>query len=141
METMQGYSHLDTRMRRSCVLIVDDHEDTREMYAWCMRAGGWVVETVGNGAEALLVVPMLEPDVIVMDLRLPVVSGLDAIRRLKSHEETAHIPIVACTGFDRVTSEIEAREAGSQAFVSKPCDPETLRQVLETVVARPPAHA
>jgi two-component system, cell cycle response regulator DivK len=120
---------------RPCVLIVDDHEDTREMYAWCMRAAGWFVEAVKDGAEALVFAPGLGPDVIVMDLRLPVVGGLDAIRRLKSDEDTRDILIVACTGFDRGTSETEAWAAGCDEFIAKPCEPEVLRDLLEALVA------
>ncbi len=126
----------DTGVRaRPCVLIVDDHDDTREMYAWCLRAAGWFVVGVADGAEALVAAPALEPDVIVMDLRLPVVGGLDAIRRLKDDEYTKHVPIVACTAFNRTTAEIEARAAGCDDFVTKPCEPEALRDRLEALVA------
>jgi two-component system cell cycle response regulator DivK len=120
--------------RRPTVLIVDDDEDARELYAWCMRAAGWFVEAVPDAAEALFVAAVLEPDVIVMDLRLPVVGGVEAIRRLKGDDDTKHIPIVACTAFDRSTKEIEARAAGCDAFVAKPCDPEALRNLLEALV-------
>src|SRR5258708_30085721 len=71
-----------TRLRPR-VLLVDDDEDTREMYAWCMRAAGWIVETAADGADALLLAPVFEPDVIVMDLHLPTVDGIEATRRLK----------------------------------------------------------
>jgi two-component system, cell cycle response regulator DivK len=114
------------------VLIVDDNEDTREMYAWCLRAAGWFVETVANGADALCAAPAFEPDVIVMDLGLPVVGGLDAIERLKREEDTKHVPIVALTGY--TTREREARAAGSDAFVVKPCEPDALRELLEAIV-------
>jgi CheY-like chemotaxis protein len=118
------------------VLIVDDDFETREMYAWCMKAAGWFVQTVANGAEALIAAPEIEPDVIVMDLHLPVLNGLDAIRRIKLEEATKHVPIVACTGFDRRSSEIEAKDAGCEEFVAKPCEPEALRNLLQTLVAR-----
>lgn len=105
------------------------------MLAWCMRAHGWVVETARNGADALLVASALEPDVIVMDLDLPVVDGLEAIRRLKGDEDTKHIPVVACTGLPRASSETHAVAAGCDGFVAKPCEPEVLRQVLERMVS------
>ncbi len=122
-----------TRVRPR-VLIVDDTEDTRELYAWCMRAAGWQVEATANGAEALMVAPVFEPDVIVMDLRMPVLDGFAAIRRLKLEEETKHVPIVACTAFDLPVSEAEARAAGCDEFVAKPCEPDALRALLETVL-------
>jgi CheY-like chemotaxis protein len=126
----------DTGARaRPCVLIVDDHDDTREMYAWCLRAAGWFVVGVADGAEALVAAPALAPDVIVMDLRLPVVGGLEAIRRLKDDDYTKDVPIVACTALSRSAAEIEARAAGCDMFVPKPCEPEALRDLLEALVA------
>jgi two-component system cell cycle response regulator DivK len=125
----------DTGVRaRPCLLIVEDDEDMRELYRWCMRAAGWVVETATDGAEALLVAPVLEPDVIVMDLRLPVLGGLEAARWLKADPETRHIPIVALSGVDPRQGEPLATEAGCEVFVAKPCSPEQLRAVLENLV-------
>jgi CheY-like chemotaxis protein len=118
------------------VLIVDDDQDTRELYAWCMRAAGWFVQAVENGAEALLAAPEFGPDVIVMDIRMPVLGGLDAIREIKRAEATKDIPVVACTAFDGPSSEIEAIDAGCDEFVPKPCEPEVLRNLLETLVRR-----
>ncbi len=116
------------------MLIVEDDEDTRELYGWCLKAAGWFVYVVADGAEALLAAPVVAPDVIVMDLRLPVLGGLDAIRQLKRDEATKHIPIVACTAFDRPSSEIAARDAGCDEFMPKPCEPEALRDLLEAMV-------
>jgi DNA-binding response OmpR family regulator len=118
------------------VLIVDDDQDARELYAWCMRAAGWLVQAVRNGAEAILAAPDFQPHVIVMDLRMPVLGGLDAIRQMKREEATKDVPIVACTAFDRRSSEIEAMDAGCDEFVPKPCEPEVLRNLLETIVRR-----
>ena len=121
---------------RPRVLIADDDEDTRELYAWCMRAAGWYVEEATNGAHALLIAQVPEPDVIVMDLHMPVLGGLDAIRRLKRDAVTKHVPVIACTAIDRLSIEIEAWSAGCDEFVAKPCEPEALRDLLEEMVAR-----
>lgn len=106
------------------------------MSAWCMRAAGWFVQAVANGAEALLAAPELQPDVILIDLRMPVLGGLDVIRQLKLDEATKHVPIVACSAFDPRSSESEAKDAGCDEFVAKPFEPETLRDLLETVATR-----
>lgn len=119
---------------RPRVLIVDDDEDARDMYAWCMRAAGWNVEDVADGAEALFVAEHFEPDVIVMDLRLPVIGGLEATRRLKADPRTRHIPVVALSGADRSQTEAEAMAAGCEEFVPKPCPPQDLRALLEKLV-------
>jgi two-component system cell cycle response regulator DivK len=116
------------------VLIVDDHEDTREMYAWCMRASGWQVVSVENGVEAIATAVTFEPDAIVMDLCLPVLGGLEAIRRLKGDERTMHIPVVACTAVERTNAEAAALEAGCDQFVPKPCPPDELCALLEDLV-------
>ncbi len=113
------------------VLIVEDNDTTREMYAWSMRAAGWLVEEAANGEAALYAAALFEPDVIVMDLRLPVLDGIEATRRLKETELTRHIPIVACSALDR--AEAEAKNAGCSAFVTKPCPPEDLRVLVESL--------
>jgi two-component system, cell cycle response regulator DivK len=122
------------RAERLRVLIVDDDQDTCDLYAWCLRAAGWLVETVPDGVQALLAAESLAPDVIVMDLRLPVVGGLDVARRLKADANSRHIPIVAISGADRAQTEPLAKEAGCEEFVVKPCPPERLRALLERLV-------
>jgi CheY-like chemotaxis protein len=107
------------------------------MYAWCLRAAGWVVEGATDGADALLIAHVFEPDVIVMDLRLPTIDGLEATRRLKASEATRDTPVVACSGFDLGQAEALARQAGCEEFVAKPCLPDDLRALLENLVRRP----
>jgi two-component system, cell cycle response regulator DivK len=121
--------------RKPTVLIVDDDDDARELYAWCMRAAGWFVEGVPTGEEALFVAAALAPDVIVMDLWLLVIDGLEATRRLKADPGTRHIPVIALSSIERAQGEALATEAGCALFLSKPCSPETLRALLESVVA------
>jgi two-component system cell cycle response regulator DivK len=131
----QGTGPRPARLR---VLIVDDQDETREMYAWCMRAAGWMVEGSVDGEEAFIAARVFHPHVIVMDLRLPRFDGLDAIRLLKGDDDTRHIPIVVCSGAERRHAEMVSREAGCAAFVSKPCLPDDLRALLEEVVADHP---
>jgi len=114
------------------VLIVDDHDDTRAMYAWRMRASGWVVAEAADGLEALSAAASFQPNAIVMDLSLPVIGGVDAIGRLKSDPNTMNIPVVACTGVtDR---EDAARAAGCDEFVRKPCLPDDLCAILDELL-------
>jgi two-component system, cell cycle response regulator DivK len=120
---------------RHRALIVDDDEDTRELYAWSLRAAGWLVEAVANGEEVLFVAAAFAADVIVMDLRMPVIDGVEATRRLKANPFTRHIPVVAISGSSRGQAEALSREAGCEAYVVKPCRPERLRVLLESLVA------
>jgi DNA-binding response OmpR family regulator len=119
------------------VLIVDDHKETREMYAWCMRAAGWVVEEAGDGEPTLSIAATFKPHVIVIDLQLPVLDGLETTRRLRRDPATDGITIVACTGMDPVKGESLARDAGCDEFVTKPCSPENLRALLEDLLSGP----
>ena len=120
---------------RPCVLIVEDDEDARELIGWCMRAAGWIVRGADDAESALLVAAALAPDAIVMDLGLPGISGLDAIRRLKDDEFTKDVPVLVCTALSPAQAEPRAREAGCDAFLAKPCEPEDLRKLLESLVA------
>jgi CheY-like chemotaxis protein len=99
------------------------------------------VEAVSDGEDALFVAAMFEPDAIVMDLRLPVVGGLEATRRLKRDSRTKHVPIVVCTGLTTLPAEIQARSAGCDEFVAKPCAPESLRELLENMIVGSPRPA
>ncbi len=119
------------------MLLVDDDESTRELYAWSLRAAGWIVEGVASGEDALLAARLFEPNVIVMDLRLPVVDGLEATRRLKASDVTKDIPVVAFSGFDLEQADRLARQAGCDAFVAKPCAPDDLRALLEKLLTPP----
>jgi CheY-like chemotaxis protein len=121
---------------RPRVLIVDDDPDARDLFGWCFRAAGWIVGLAPDAEAALLVATAFEPDAIVMDLRLPGITGHDAIRKLKEDEHTRDVPVVACTAFDPPHAEPLARDAGCDAFVGKPCDPEALRDTLEHLMAR-----
>ena len=114
---------------------MDDDDDTRELYAWCMRAAGWLVAAVPTAEDALTIVAALAPDVIVMDLRLPVIDGLEATRRLKADPDVRHIPVVAVSGIERRQGEVLATEAGCEVFLPKPCSPEHLRALLENLTA------
>jgi CheY-like chemotaxis protein len=100
------------------------------------RDCGWQVDDATNGEEALAVAAYFEPDVIVMDLSMPVLNGIDATRRLRRDPRMRHIPIVALTAFADGYSETEARNAGCDAFVPKPCLPQQLVDLLEELLAR-----
>jgi len=108
------------------VLIVEDYEDAREMYAEYLKYSGFRVAEARNGLEALEIAQKLLPDVILMDLALPGMDGWEATRKLKSDERTRRIPVIAVTGHALSGHSDTARRAGCDAFVSKPCLPDAL---------------
>jgi CheY-like chemotaxis protein len=120
---------------RPRVLLVDDYPDAREMYTEYLEYSGFDVIQAANGMEALQQAAEQVPDIILMDLSLPVMDGWEATRRLKADERTADIPVVALTGHALAGISEGAKKAGCDAFVTKPCLPEDLvkeiRRVLE----------
>jgi CheY-like chemotaxis protein len=116
------------------VLIVEDQEETRDLYTWCLRTEGWQVEAVPNGEELVFLAAAFAPDVIVMDLCMPVIGGIEATRRLKSNALTRHIPVVAVSAMHREDGKAMALEAGCEAFVPKPCLPAELNALLQKFV-------
>ena len=122
------------------VLVVDDFQDNREMYAEFLRFSGLRVEEASNGLEALDKSFALLPDLVVMDLSLPGIDGWEATRRLKADARTKNIPVLALTGHALAGYSEGAREAGCDAFVTKPCLPEELLAEIKRVLdgrARP----
>jgi CheY-like chemotaxis protein len=114
------------KVTRPRVLLVDDYPDAREMYGEYLEFSGFDVSEATNGLEALERAADDRPDVILMDLSLPVMDGWEATRRLKADRRTADIPIIALTGHALAGISEGARQAGCDAFVTKPCLPEDL---------------
>ena len=119
---------------RPRVLLVDDYPDAREMYREYLHLSGFDVVEATNGAEALQRASEAWPDIILMDLALPVMDGWEATRRLKSDARTAGIPVVALTGHVMPRLSEDARRAGCDACVTKPCLPEDLVREIRRVL-------
>ncbi|HYM23309.1 MAG TPA: response regulator [Vicinamibacterales bacterium] len=131
----------DGHRMRPCVLIVDDYPDAREMYSEYLQYSGFDVIEAENGMEALSRAAEQAPDIILMDLSLPVMDGWEATRRLKADERTAGIPVVALTGHALAGISEGARRAGCDAFVTKPCLPEDLVKEIRKVLNESPASS
>jgi len=117
------------------VLVVEDYQDAREMYAAYLSFSGYRVAEATNGVEAIEKTLELMPDIILMDLALPRMDGWEATRRLKLDERTRHIPIVALTGHALAGHAEGARQAGCDAFVTKPCLPDALVAEIQRMLA------
>src|SRR5437763_2551646 len=94
------------------VLLVDDYPDAREMYAEYLEFSGFDIVQAGNGVEAIEGALDSHPDVILMDLSLPVMDGWEATRRLKADERTSAIPVLAVTGHARPGVSHDAKKGG-----------------------------
>jgi two-component system cell cycle response regulator DivK len=117
------------------VLVVDDYQDARELYAQCFTLAGFRVAEASSGAEAVEKALELAPDIILMDLSLPVMDGWEATRRLKAAGQTKHIPVVALTSHALAGFADSAKQAGCDAFVTKPCLPDRLVDEVRRLLA------
>lgn len=108
------------------VLVVDDFEDNRAMYVEYLQFHGFRVLEAVNGLEAVERTRQHLPDVVVMDLSLPVVDGWEATRRIKTDPATRHVSVIALTGHAEAAHAKRAFDAGCDDFVAKPCLPEEL---------------
>lgn len=123
------------------VLLVDDAADNRAVYGELLRASGYRVAEAADGREAIARGRELAPDIVVMDLSLPLLDGWAAIRALKGDPRAASIPIVALSGHTRPEHARRAEEAGCDAFLRKPCPPALLLETLRELLARRDAPA
>ena len=128
---------MTTKPDRPRVLLVDDYPDAREMYTEYLEFSGFDVVQAGNGMEAIQRAADATPDIILMDLSLPVMDGWEATRRLKADARTASIPVVALTGHALAGISEGAKRAGCDAFVTKPCLPEDLVKEIRRVLSEP----
>ena len=124
--------------RSPLVLVVDDYLEAREICAEYLGFHGYRVVTAEDGLQALERAFEVLPDVILMDLSLPIMDGWEATRRLKADERTARIPVVALTGHALAGMSEGARKAGCDAFVTRPCLPEDLVKEIRKVLSQPP---
>jgi CheY-like chemotaxis protein len=132
---------MKSKADRPRVLLVDDYPDAREMYSEYLQFSGFDVVEAANGVEALERAIEDVPDIILMDLSLPVMDGWEATRRLKSDTRTADIPVVALTGHALAGISEGARKAGCDAFVTKPCLPEELVKEIRKTLDRSASSA
>jgi len=116
------------------ILIVDDFDDSREMMAEFLRISGFFVLEASDGKEAVDRATSDLPDVVVMDLTLPVMDGWEATRRLKADPRTQHIPVVALSGHSSGHGD-DALAAGCVALLTKPCMPDVLEAKLRELLA------
>jgi two-component system cell cycle response regulator DivK len=109
-----------------CILIVEDQEDNRTILRDLLsRAGFDLIEAV-NGEDGVALALSKRPDLILMDIQLPVIDGYEATRRIKSNAELKSIPVIAVTSYALSGDETKARAAGCDAYVAKPFSPREL---------------
>jgi two-component system cell cycle response regulator DivK len=117
------------------ILLVDDCPDDTSMYAGHLVGAGFRIIMAENGSRAVCLALSEAPDLIVMDLEMPVISGWDAVRLLRGDERTRSIPIIALSGFYDAPSVMRAISAGCIRFVPKPCVAAELESIVRSALA------
>ncbi len=120
----------DPRLAARSVLIVEDNELNMKLFHDLLAAHGYRTIQTRNGFDALELVRKHRPDLILMDIQLPEVSGLEVIKWIKDDDTLRHIPVVAVTAFAMKGDEERIRSSGCEAYISKPISVMTF---LETV--------
>jgi CheY-like chemotaxis protein len=120
------------------ILIVDDNQDAAESIAQYLQLEGHEVKTVGDGMQALACVPVFAPQIVVLDIGLPVLSGYEVAQRMRKLPATQNALLIALTGYGQKEDQVRAMEAGFDRHFVKPTDPRTL---VELIAAWPVAKA
>ncbi len=118
------------------VLLVEDTEDNRIMMRRLLELSGYEVSEAINGVEAVRAAENETPNVILMDLSLPVVDGLSATRRIRQLPDLARVPIIAVSAHDTADFHAEALAAGCDAYITKPIDYSELEDLITGLTAQ-----
>ena len=102
------------------ILVVEDQEDNRAILRDLLTSVGYEIFEAVNGEEGVRMAAAHQPDLILMDIQLPVIDGYEATRRIKAQESLRAIPIIAVTSYALSGDEEKARSAGCDAYVTKP---------------------
>lgn len=116
------------------VMVVEDFEDNRFMMRRLLEMSGYHVLEAINGEEAIRIAEQEHPDLILMDLSLPLLDGLAATRRIREREDLRGVPIVAVSAHDTADFHAEALAAGCNDYVTKPIDFDQLEALLQRLL-------
>ena len=116
------------------ILVVDDHEDNIEVLRIRLESWGYGTDAVNDGAAALRYVEQTPPDLILLDVMMPEVSGIEVARRVKANKSLPFIPIIMQTALDSTEAKVEGLEAGADDYITKPIDFAELKARLRSML-------
>src|SRR5215468_3433970 len=112
-------------MKKLRVLVVEDNDESRELYVLVLTRAGFEVKEAVGGEEALEMLPQCEPDLLITDIRTPSMSGVDLIRRIRGEEKWANLPIIAISAYSH-DQLAHAAIQGATRVLRKPFEPNRL---------------
>jgi len=118
------------------ILIVEDNPQNLKVATLSLRPDGYEIVAAVDGEEALEVALREKPDLILMDIQLPKLSGLEVTRRLRQMDDFGEVPIIALTAYAMKGDEEKTREAGCDSYLSKPVNTRELRRVVGEMLRR-----
>jgi CheY-like chemotaxis protein len=116
------------------VLIVDDNQYMREIYSSILRSSGYEIVEAENGADAIEKAASAQPHVILLDLVLPDINGIDVARSIKRNQRSAHIPIIGCSAFSFGEEREDSLAAGMVDYLRKPISSKVLKAKIEKFI-------
>ncbi|MGE4291725.1 MAG: response regulator [Desulfovibrio sp.] len=120
------------------ILVVEDHEDTRELLEYNLKASGFEVRSAADGHQGLEIVRSFQPDLVLLDLMLPGMDGLEVCRKLKKNPDSAGLPVIMLTAKGEEVDRIVGLELGADDYVVKPFSPRELILRIRAVMRRAP---
>ena len=126
---------MNRALPQQTILLVEDFDDTRLMMKlWLMKKGYRVIEAE-NGEQAIELAQSEQPDLIIMDMMMPGVGGLDATRQIREYQSLRQTPIVAVSAYGANEYRAKALDAGCTEYVSTPFEPDELGKLIERLLA------
>ena len=118
------------------ILIAEDEPDIRDLVAFTLRFAGYEVVTASNGEDAVILAPKEVPDLILMDVRMPRMTGYDACRILKANPEMKDIPVVFLSAKGQESEIQTGLEAGAEEYLLKPFAPDQLTERVRAILSK-----
>ncbi len=128
-------------MERGAILVIDDEKDLIELVSYSLKKEGFLVKGVLDGESGLTAAVRDLPDIILVDLMLPGIDGLEVCKRLRSETRTAHIPIIMLTAKSAESDRIVGLELGADDYITKPFGPRELLARIKAVLRRTSAQS
>ena len=128
-------------MNEKTVMIIEDEEDAAELFAEMMRISGYHVVKTSKSAPAIAMMTTEKPDVILLDIMMPEISGLDILRQMRTDPALANIPVIVITAKGIPADIKNGMEAGASSYLTKPVGFLDLKDAVERALGKPTASA